>query len=68
MVLVTFNYRTGLFGFLAGADVKNDGNLNAGLLDQRFVFEWVQKHISKVRAVLSMTLFQSIPPEPSRNN
>ncbi|KAL6403569.1 Lipase-like protein [Ilyonectria robusta] len=47
MVLVTFHYRTGLFGFLAGADVKNDGNLNAGLLDQRFVFEWVQRHISK---------------------
>lgn len=59
IILVTFNYRIGLYGFLAGADVKNDGNLNAGLLDQRFVFEWVQRHISKVRVVLSMRLFQS---------
>ncbi|KAK7421898.1 hypothetical protein QQX98_001892 [Neonectria punicea] len=47
MVFVSFNFRVGLFGFLAGDDVKNDGDLNAGLLDQRFLLEWIQKHISK---------------------
>ncbi|KPM41752.1 hypothetical protein AK830_g4796 [Neonectria ditissima] len=47
MVFVSFNFRVGLFGFLAGDDVRNDGDLNAGLLDQRFLLEWVQKHISK---------------------
>ncbi|KAF7550608.1 hypothetical protein G7Z17_g5612 [Cylindrodendrum hubeiense] len=47
MVFVSFNYRVGLFGFLAGDDVKSDGDLNAGLLDQRFLLKWVQKHISK---------------------
>ena len=27
--------------------MKNKGALNAGLLDQRFALEWVQKHIAK---------------------
>lgn len=49
MIFVTFNYRVGLFGFLAGKDVKEDGDLNAGLLDQRMVLKWIQEHISKVR-------------------
>ncbi|KAI5465990.1 Alpha/Beta hydrolase protein [Mariannaea sp. PMI_226] len=47
MVFVSFNYRVGLFGFLASQDVQDDGVLNAGLLDQRFVMQWVQQHISK---------------------
>jgi hypothetical protein len=49
MIFVTFNYRVGLFGFLAGKDVKEDGDLNVGLLDQRLVLKWIQEHISKVR-------------------
>jgi carboxylesterase type B len=48
MVFVNFNYRVGLWGFLAGEQVRQHGDLNAGLLDQKFVLEWVQKHISKV--------------------
>lgn len=35
----------GAFGFLSSEDVKTDGALNAGLLDQRFSLEWIQKNI-----------------------
>lgn len=44
MVLVSFNYRVGPYGFLS------DGKhipVNNGLRDQLKVMEWVQKHISK---------------------
>ena len=40
-------YRLNLLGFLAGRAVQEDGNLNAGLLDQRAALEWIQRHISK---------------------
>jgi acetylcholinesterase len=45
LVLVNFNYRVGLWGFLAGAEVAADGALNAGMLDQRLLLHWVQQHI-----------------------
>jgi hypothetical protein len=48
IVVVTFNYRVGPWGFLASKEVQANGKLNAGLLDQRFVLQWVQSHISKV--------------------
>lgn len=48
IVFVNFNYRVGALGFLAGDKVKQDGDLNAGLLDQRLMLDWVQKHISQV--------------------
>ncbi|KUI59697.1 Lipase 1 [Cytospora mali] len=35
LVFVNFNYRVGVLGFLANEKVKEDGDLNAGLLDQR---------------------------------
>ncbi|RPB02170.1 alpha/beta-hydrolase [Choiromyces venosus 120613-1] len=35
----------GNFGFLAGSEVKKHGILNAGLLDQKFALQWVQKNI-----------------------
>ncbi|KAL5313134.1 hypothetical protein ACEPPN_018867 [Leptodophora sp. 'Broadleaf-Isolate-01'] len=47
IVIVTFNYRVGPYGFLASKEVKRDGDLNVGLKDQRKVFQWVQRHISK---------------------
>ncbi|TQN74010.1 putative secreted lipase, partial [Colletotrichum shisoi] len=47
IVFVNFNYRVGLWGFLASERVRKDGDLNAGLLDQRQVMKWVQTHISK---------------------
>jgi carboxylesterase type B len=33
-------------GFLAGSEVKANGVLNAGLLDQRKALEWTKKYIS----------------------
>ncbi|KAF7327249.1 Carboxylic ester hydrolase [Mycena kentingensis (nom. inval.)] len=47
VVVVVLQYRLGLFGFLSGTKVKQDGELNAGLLDQDFAFRWVQQHIHK---------------------
>ncbi|SJK98932.1 uncharacterized protein ARMOST_02209 [Armillaria ostoyae] len=47
VVAVVIQYRLGLFGFLAGESVKAHGALNAGLLDQQFALQWVQKHITR---------------------
>ncbi|KAL9087334.1 MAG: hypothetical protein Q9159_003680 [Coniocarpon cinnabarinum] len=35
IIVITFNYRVGAFGFLAGKEVAANGTLNAGLMDQR---------------------------------
>jgi hypothetical protein len=48
IVVVQINYRVGPWGFLASKEIKAGGNLNAGLLDQRFALQWVQKNIDKV--------------------
>ena len=45
MVFVALNYRLGALGFIPGLDVEKDGNLNAGLLDQRLALKWVQDNI-----------------------
>ncbi|KAM0794085.1 Alpha/Beta hydrolase protein [Usnea florida] len=45
VVYVAINYRLGLFGWLGGISDKNDAVANAGLLDQRFALDWVQKYI-----------------------
>ncbi|KAF9255238.1 alpha/beta-hydrolase [Marasmius fiardii PR-910] len=46
-LVVVFQYRLGVFGFLAGDEVQKNGQLNAGLLDQEYALRWVRKHISK---------------------
>lgn len=50
VVVVTFNYRTGLFGFLAHAALQaesaNKVSGNYGLLDQLHALQWVQRNIS----------------------
>lgn len=46
-VSVVIQYRLGAFGFLSGEDIKQDGALNAGLLDMNFALQWVQKYIQK---------------------
>ncbi|KAK3372532.1 Alpha/Beta hydrolase protein [Podospora didyma] len=46
IVLVNFNYRVGLWGFLASERVRADGDLNLGLLDQRRLMAWVKTHIA----------------------
>ncbi|KAH0833387.1 Alpha/Beta hydrolase protein [Lanmaoa asiatica] len=45
MVVVVIQYRLGAFGFLSSNEVKAQGALNAGLLDQTFALQWVQDHI-----------------------
>ncbi|KAI0450512.1 alpha/beta-hydrolase [Xylaria acuta] len=47
IVLVNFNYRVGLWGFLASGRVRADGDLNVGLLDQRAAMRWVHRHIAQ---------------------
>lgn len=44
MIVVTFNYRVGPYGFLVDGEKVTP---NIGLLDQRKALEWVQQHISK---------------------
>ncbi|KAF2016404.1 alpha/beta-hydrolase [Aaosphaeria arxii CBS 175.79] len=46
-VAVVIQYRLGAFGFLAGEDVKQDGVLNAGLLDMNYALKWVQNYIGQ---------------------
>ena len=46
-IAVVIQYRLGAFGFLSSEDVKREGRLNAGLLDQRFALRWVQAHIRR---------------------
>lgn len=48
IILVNFNYRVGPLGFLAGREVRANGDVNVGLLDQRKLLHWVQKYIHLV--------------------
>ena len=45
---VTFNYRLGVFGFLAhpGLDAENGGSGNYGLLDQQAVLRWLRRNVA----------------------
>lgn len=54
IVLVNFNWRVGVYGFLAGQPMKNFGDLNVGLLDQLALLEWVQDHIHQVCSISSL--------------
>lgn len=47
VVAVLIQYRLGLWGFLPGAEVKKNGDLNVGILDQHFALQWVQQHITQ---------------------
>ncbi|KIL64433.1 hypothetical protein M378DRAFT_11449 [Amanita muscaria Koide BX008] len=47
LVVVSIQYRLGVFGFLSGKAVKQGGDLNAGLLDQQLALTWVHEHIKK---------------------
>ena len=50
VVVVTFNYRSGLFGFLAHPALSAESDMgvsgNYGLLDQLAALRWVREHIS----------------------
>lgn len=41
LIYVAGNYRVGAFGFLAGTTMEQEGFPNAGLADQRALFDWV---------------------------
>jgi hypothetical protein len=45
IVVVTFNYRTNVFGFPSAPDLPLTGN-NLGYLDQELVYHWVQDNIA----------------------
>ncbi|HVW25281.1 MAG TPA: carboxylesterase family protein [Polyangiaceae bacterium] len=48
VVVVTLNYRLGMFGFLAHPAIDNGAGVastNFGLLDQQFALKWVQDNI-----------------------
>ncbi|HEX8239698.1 MAG TPA: carboxylesterase family protein [Allosphingosinicella sp.] len=46
-VVVTFNYRLGLFGFFAHPDIRHSqGVANYGLMDQQAALDWVQRNIA----------------------
>lgn len=45
LIYVSIQYRLGIFGFLSGDEVAQNGALNAGLLDQRAALDWVQRNI-----------------------
>lgn len=43
---VSINYRLSAWGFLSGSEeVRDTGNLNLGLRDQRLALQWVQENI-----------------------
>lgn len=46
LIYVSMQYRLGLFGFLSGSQIAQNGVLNAGLLDQRAALDWVQRNIA----------------------
>ncbi|CAE6491014.1 unnamed protein product [Rhizoctonia solani] len=45
LVAVVIQYRLGMFGFLPGREVKQNGVLNAGLLDIQFALKWTQENV-----------------------
>ncbi|EED16023.1 triacylglycerol lipase, putative [Talaromyces stipitatus ATCC 10500] len=47
IVVVTFNYRVGPYGFLASREVEHSGSLNNGLKDMIKLLQWVQKYIGE---------------------
>ena len=50
IVIVTFNYRVGAWGFLSGQEILEQASVNNGLKDMRKALEWVQQYISQVRS------------------
>lgn len=42
---MSIQYRLGVFGFLGGSTIADNGARNAGLLDQRSALEWIQRNI-----------------------
>ncbi|KAI8627323.1 alpha/beta-hydrolase [Xylariaceae sp. FL1651] len=45
VIAVSMNYRLAQWGFLQTAQLLAEGSSNAGLLDQRLAFHWIQENI-----------------------
>ncbi|TPX33165.1 hypothetical protein SmJEL517_g03833 [Synchytrium microbalum] len=45
VIVVTFNYRLGVLGYLSSQELLDDGSTNPGMLDQVAAFTWVKKYI-----------------------
>ena len=45
VIYVQIQYRLGPYGWLSSKEIRANGTANAGLLDQRSAFNWVQRHI-----------------------
>ena len=43
---VSLQYRLSAYGFLSSEEIRDDGNANGGLLDQRSALQWIQRHIA----------------------
>ena len=56
LIYVAMQYRLGIFGFLSGSQIAQDGVLNAGLLDQRAALDWVQRNIGAFGALTCLAL------------
>ncbi len=46
MVVVSFNYRVGLLGFMPVKGLDPDANGDAGLEDQRLALRWIQRNVA----------------------
>lgn len=47
IIFVSFNYRLGIFGFMAGPVLEQTGDTNIAIHDQRMALTWIQENISK---------------------
>ena len=47
VMIVSFNYRMGLFGWAASREFQEAGLVNMGIRDIIAAFEWVKKYIHK---------------------
>ncbi|KAJ1559967.1 hypothetical protein HK405_008726 [Cladochytrium tenue] len=47
VIVVTFSYRLGAFGFSATEEIVAANNSNAGIKDQQAAFQWVKQNIAK---------------------
>jgi para-nitrobenzyl esterase len=47
-IVVTFNYRLGIFGYFAHPSIDDEGHpaANYGTMDQTFVLQWIKKNIA----------------------
>ena len=61
IILISINYRLGLFGFFTSKELKEeakqngeDGFSNQGLHDQRLALQWVCKRFSELNTALKI--------------